>query len=77
MRKIHPIPTNVRKYKATPQVDVDELATKWVEMMIEMLMTKETGGLQKTDLIPKLDTAWFPSFYDRNTKKINENEHTR
>ena len=57
MRKIHPISTNTRKYKATPQVDVDELATKWVEMMMEMLMTKETGGLQKTDLIPKLDTA--------------------
>lgn len=57
MRKIYPIPTNTRKYKDAPQVDVDELATKWVEMMMEMLMTKETGGLQKTDLIPKLDTA--------------------
>lgn len=57
MRKNYPIPTNAKKYKDAPQVDIDELATKWVEMMMEMLITKKTGGLQKTDLIPKLDTA--------------------
>lgn len=57
MRKIHPIPTNAKKYKATPEVDVNELAERWVEMMIETLMTKSNGGLQKSNLIPKLDTA--------------------
>ena len=57
MRKIDPIPTNAKKYKDAPEVDVDELATRWVEMMVEILMSKSNGGLQKTDLIPKLDTA--------------------
>ena len=57
MRKNYPIPTNAKKYKDAPQVDIDELATKWVEMMMEMLITKKTGGLQKSNLIPKLDTA--------------------
>ena len=57
MRKNYPILTNAKKYKDAPQQDIDELATKWVEMMIEMLMTKKTGGLQKSNLIPKLDTA--------------------
>ncbi len=56
MRKIHPIPTNARKYKATPQQDIDELAKKWVEMLFETL-AKDSTGLQKSNLIPKLDTA--------------------
>ena len=57
MRKNYPILTNAKKYKDAPQQDIDELATKWVEMMIEMLMTKGNTGLQKSNLISKLDTA--------------------
>jgi len=57
MRKNQPIPTTARKYNDTPEVDVNDLAEKWVEMMIEMLLAKDKGGLQKCDEFPKLDTA--------------------
>ena len=57
MRKNQPIHTTARKYNDAPQVDVNELAEKWVEMIIERLMSKDKEGLQKTNRFPKLDTA--------------------
>lgn len=52
-------PTRTHFYKdASLRKDsIDELAEKWVEMMIEMLLTKDKEGLQKYDQFPKLDTA--------------------
>lgn len=52
-------PTRKRRNKDAPlrKDSIDELAERWVELMIEMLMTKNTGGLQKSDVFPKLDTA--------------------
>jgi hypothetical protein len=57
MKKNHPISTNAKKYNNPPEVDIDKLAEKWVEMMIEMLLEKDKEGLQKTNLFSKLDTA--------------------
>jgi len=51
--------TNTKNYKDAPlhKDSIDELAEKWVELMIEMLLAKDKGGLQKCDKFPKLDTA--------------------
>jgi len=57
MRKNQPIPTTARKYNDTPEVDVNDLAEKWVEMMIEMLLAKDKEGLQVDKIFPKLDSA--------------------
>ena len=52
-------PTRTLLNKDTPlrKDSIDELAEKWVEMMIEMLLAKDKEGLQKYDEFPKLDTA--------------------
>ena len=54
-------PTKTLNYNnsSLPKNSIDELAEKWVEMMIEMLLAKDKGGLQKSDIFPKLETAWF------------------
>lgn len=57
MKKIQPKPTNARKYKDAPELDIDKLAEKWVEMMIDLLLTKDKKGLQNSNLFPKLDSA--------------------
>lgn len=49
--------TTAKNYKDAPEVDIDELAEKWVEMMIEMLLAKDKEGLQKSDIFSKLETA--------------------
>lgn len=50
---------NTKKYinPSLPKEGIDDLAEKWVEMMIEMLLAKDKEGLQKYDEFPKLDTA--------------------
>lgn len=52
-------PTKTRFYKDAPlhKEDIDMLAEKWVEMMIEMLLAKDKEGLQKSTIFPKLDSA--------------------
>ena len=57
MKKNQPIATNTPKYNSHPQVDVDELAEKWVEMLFEMILPKDKEGLQKSNIFFKLDTA--------------------
>lgn len=57
MKKNQPIATNTPKYNNHPQVDVDELAEKWVEMLFETISLQDKKGLQKSDLFSKLDTA--------------------
>lgn len=57
MKNLIQKPIAKRLKNATPQQDMDDLAKKWVDMLFETLMTKKAGGLQKTDFIPKLDTA--------------------
>lgn len=52
-------PTKTRLYKDAPlrKDSIDELAERWVELMIEILMAKDKEGLQKCDEFPKLETA--------------------
>jgi hypothetical protein len=52
-------PTRTRFYKDAPlsKDSMDELAERWVELIIETLLAKDKGGLQKCDEFPKLDTA--------------------
>jgi hypothetical protein len=57
MRKNQPTPTTARKYNDAPQVDVNELAEKWVEMMVEVLLAKDKEGLQVGKIFPKLDSV--------------------
>lgn len=57
MRKNHPKPTTHRNYNKAPEVDVNELAEKWVEMMIESLLAKDKEGLQVDRIFPKLDSV--------------------
>lgn len=44
---------------ATPlrEDDIDELAEKWVEMMVDLLLSKDKKGLQKSTKFPKLNPA--------------------
>lgn len=57
MRNTKPKPTTTKKYIDSSRADVNELAEKWVEILIEMLMTKKAGGLQKCNKFPKLESA--------------------
>jgi len=59
MKNTNPKLTTAKKYinSSQPKVDIDELAEKWVEMMIEKLLEKDKEGLQKSGIFPKLDTA--------------------
>lgn len=57
MKKIDKNTTNAKKYKDAPQVDIDELAEKWVEMMVDLLLSKDKKGLQKSTKFPKLNPA--------------------
>lgn len=52
-------PTRKQRNKDAPlrKDSIDELAERWVELMIEMLIAKNTGGLQKSDVFPKLESA--------------------
>ena len=52
-------PTKTPNYNnsSLPKQDINELAEKWVEMMIEKLLEKDKEGLQKSGIFPKLDTA--------------------
>ena len=52
-------PTKTRLYKdaSLSKDSINELAERWVELMIEMLLAKDKEGLQKYDEFPKLDTA--------------------
>lgn len=57
MKKNQPIAINTPKYNNHSQVDIDELAEKWVEMLFETIELKGKEGLQESDFIPKLETA--------------------
>lgn len=57
MKKIYRNTTNAKKYKDAPQTNIDELAEKWVEMMVGLLLSKDKKGLQKSDKFPKLNPA--------------------
>ncbi|KKQ74539.1 MAG: hypothetical protein US96_C0030G0019 [Candidatus Woesebacteria bacterium GW2011_GWB1_38_5b] len=52
-------PTKTRLYKDAPlsKDSINELAERWVELMIEMLLAKDKEGLQKYDEFSKLETA--------------------
>jgi len=52
-------PTKTRLYKDASLLkdSIDELAERWVELMIEMLLTKDKEGLQKYDQFPKLESV--------------------
>lgn len=56
MTKIHKTPSKSRKYKDAPEQDIDELAEKWVEMIIDLLLAQDKEGLQKSNIFPKLTT---------------------
>lgn len=56
MTKIHNTPSKSKKYKDTPELDIDELAEKWVEMMIEIILAKNKEGLQTAKIFHKLNT---------------------
>lgn len=56
MTKSHNKPSKSRKYKDAPEQDIDELAEKWVEMMIDLLLAQDKEGLQKSNIFPKLTT---------------------
>lgn len=51
--------TDAKKYinSSQPKIDVDELAEKWVEMLVDMLLAKDKEGLQKCKEFPKLESA--------------------
>lgn len=51
MKKIQPTNTNTRKYKDAPEVDVDELAKKWVELMVEMIVSKDKERLTNRQIL--------------------------
>lgn len=59
MKNLTRKPTKTRNYNnsSLPKLSIDELAEKWVEMMIEMLLAKDKEGLQKSDVFPKLESA--------------------
>lgn len=59
MKNSTQMPTKTRLNKDTPlsKDSIDEMAERWVEMMIEMLLAKDKEGLQKSDVFPKLETA--------------------
>jgi len=52
-------PTKTSNYNnsSLPKHSIDELAEKWVEMIIEILLAKDKEGLQKSDIFPKLETT--------------------
>lgn len=56
MTKIHETPSKSRKYKDTPEQDIDKLAERWVEMMMETLLAKDKEGLQTAKIFHKLTT---------------------
>ena len=56
MTKIHNTPSKSRQYKDTPEPDIDKLAEKWVEMMIDLILVQDKEGLQKSNIFPKLTT---------------------
>ena len=59
MKNLTQKPTKIRLYKDTPlsKDSINELAERWVELMIEMLLAKDKEGLQKYDEFPKLESA--------------------
>lgn len=56
MTKIHKTPSKSRKYKDAPEPDIDKLAERWVEMMMEILLAKDKEGLQTAKIFHKLTT---------------------
>ncbi|HRN70714.1 MAG TPA: hypothetical protein PLS49_06045 [Candidatus Woesebacteria bacterium] len=57
MTKIEPNATSTKKYKATPHVDMDELAEKWVEMMIETIISKDKRRLINGQILTYAEAA--------------------
>ncbi len=59
MKKIGKNTNNTRLKNATPlrEDDIDMLAEKWVEMMVDFLLSKDKKGLQKSAKFPKLNPA--------------------
>lgn len=67
MKKIQPTSTNTRKYKDAPEVDVNELAEKWVELMIETIISKDRRRLTNGQILTYAEAG--------NTSKNNEHFH--